>query len=65
MLGEDVDWLSDVALEMEPEDERLTVFGVNDMSATAFTHFEIESVKEFIELHRDNPWIIERYRKNG
>jgi hypothetical protein len=29
MLGEDEDWLSDVALELEPEDGRMTVYGVN------------------------------------
>lgn len=40
MLGEDVDWLSDVALEMEPEDGCLTVYDVgnNDEGVTiAFT----------------------------
>jgi len=37
MLGEDVDWLSDVALEMDPEDGCLTVYGVNDEQTTAFT----------------------------
>jgi hypothetical protein len=63
MLGEDVDWLSDVALEMEPEDGRLTVYDVNDEGTTAFTCFGIENLKEIIEIHKADPSIIERYRK--
>ena len=63
MLGEDVDWLSDVALEMEPEDGRLTVYDVNNEGTTAFTCFGIENLKEIIEIHKADPSIIERYRK--
>jgi hypothetical protein len=37
MLGEDEDWLSDVALEMDPEAGRLTIYGVNDEGTTGFT----------------------------
>ncbi len=65
MLGEDVDWLSDVALEMDPEDGRLTVYDVNAEGTTAFTDFGIESLKELIEIHKANPSIIEGYRKRG
>jgi hypothetical protein len=65
MLGEDVDWLSDVALEMDPEDGRLTVYDVNDEGTTAFTCFGIENLKELIEIHKANPSIIENYRKLG
>jgi hypothetical protein len=64
MLGEDVDWLSDVALEMEPEDGCLTVYDVNDEGTTAFTRVGIENLQELIEIHKANPWIIERYRKS-
>jgi hypothetical protein len=35
MLGENEDWLSAVALEMDPEDGCLTVYGVNDEGTTA------------------------------
>lgn len=63
MLGEDEDWLSDVALEMEPEDGCLTVYGVGDEGTTSFTSFGIENLKELIEIHKANPDIIERYRK--
>jgi len=52
MLGEDEDWLSDVALEMEPEDGRLTVYGPDDEGTTAFTSFGIENLKELIAIHR-------------
>jgi hypothetical protein len=63
MLGEDKDWLWDVALEMEPEDGCLTVYDVDDDGTTAFTSFGIENLKELIEIHKADPDIIERYRK--
>jgi hypothetical protein len=62
MLGEDEDWLSDVALEMDPEAGRLTVYGVNDEGTTGFTSFGIENLKELIEIHKADPIIINRYR---
>jgi hypothetical protein len=62
MLGEDEDWLSDVALGMEPEDGCLAVYDVNDQGITAFTLFGIKNLKELIEIHKACPWIIERYR---
>jgi hypothetical protein len=65
MLDEDVDWLSDVALEMDPEDGRLTVYDVDDEGTTAFTDFGIENLKELVEIHKANPSIIESYRKRG
>jgi hypothetical protein len=65
MVGEDVDWLLDVALEMDPEDGCLTVYDVNDEGTTAFTSFGIENLKELIEIHKANPSIIEGYRKLG
>jgi hypothetical protein len=65
MLGEDVDWLLDVALGMGPEDGCLTVYDANDQGTTAFTSFGIESLKEHIEIHKANPSIIEGNRKPG
>jgi hypothetical protein len=35
MLGEDEDWLSDVALEMDPEAGCLTIYGLNDEGTTS------------------------------
>jgi hypothetical protein len=65
MLGEDVDWLSDVALEMDPEDGCLTVYDLNDEGTIAFTSFGIENLKGLIEIHKANPTIVEGYRKLG
>jgi hypothetical protein len=64
MLGEDEDWLSGVALEMDPEDGRLTIYGVNDEGTTGFTSFGIENLKELIEIHKADPTIMQRYRGN-
>jgi hypothetical protein len=64
MLGEDEDWLSDVALEMDPEAGCLTVYGVNDEGTTGFTSFGIENLKELIEIHKADPTILKRYRGN-
>jgi hypothetical protein len=64
MLGEDEDWLSDVALEMDPEAGCLTIYGVNDESMTGFTDFGIENLKELIEIHKADPMIMKRYRGN-
>ena len=63
MLDEDIDWLLDVALEMDPEDGCLTVYGVDDEGTTAFTTFGIENLKQLIEIHKADPSIIEGYRK--
>jgi hypothetical protein len=63
MLDEGMDWLLDVALEMDPEDGCLTVYGVDGEGTTAFTTFGIENLKELIEIHKADPSIIEGYRK--
>lgn len=59
MLGEDEDWLWDVAGEMEPEDGCPTVYDVDDEGTTAFTTFGIEDLKELIGIHKADPDIIE------
>ena len=41
-LGEDVDWLFDVALEMELEDGVIWVQGPDDESVMAFTDFGVD-----------------------
>lgn len=64
MLGEDEDWLSDVALEMDPEAGRLTIYGVDDEGTTGFTSFGIENLKELIEMHKADPTILKRYPGN-
>ena len=48
MLGENEDWLSEIALGMEPEDGCLTVHGTDDLSTLAFTPFGIECLRELV-----------------
>ena len=52
-LGEHVDFLFDVALEMELEDGVIWVQGLGDQSVLAFTDFGVESLVELIKIHRD------------
>jgi hypothetical protein len=62
MLGEDEDWLSDVALEMDPEAGCVTIYGLNDEGTTGFTSFGIENLKELIEIHKADPSLMKLYR---
>jgi hypothetical protein len=48
MIGEDEDWLSDLAIDMDPEDGRLWVYGVGEDGVTAFTDFGIENLQQII-----------------
>ena len=52
-LGEDVDFLLDVALEMEPEDGVIWIYGLDDESVVAFTDFGVDSLLELIKIHRE------------
>jgi hypothetical protein len=51
-LGEDQDWLFDIASEMEPEDGLIWVYGLGDEQTMAFTDFGIESLINLIDIHR-------------
>lgn len=53
-LGEDDDWLRDVASEMEIEDGVIWVYGVGEDGILAFTDFGIESLIELIKMYIDN-----------
>lgn len=48
MLGENEDWLSDIAIDMDPEDGCLWVYGVGEDGVTAFTDFGIENLKQLV-----------------
>jgi hypothetical protein len=63
MLGEDEDWLWDVAEEMDTEDGQLWVVGVGEDGVMAFTDDGIDNLKELVEIHKDAPWIIGRRRE--
>jgi hypothetical protein len=52
-FGEDVDWLADIAINMEPEDGLIWVYDPNHPNGTmAFSEFGIESLCNLIEIHR-------------
>ena len=51
-LGEDEDWLWDVANGMDTEDGVIWVYGIGDDQVMAFTDFGIEMLLVSIEEHR-------------
>ncbi len=57
-LGEDEEWLSDLASEMEPEDGLIWVYGPGDEGVMAFSGDGIEELKELIALHRAHPDLL-------
>ena len=59
-LGERVDWLHDVADEMDTEDGVIWVYGDADYGVMAFTDFGIEILTDLIEMHKEDPTILER-----
>ncbi|MBG0808221.1 hypothetical protein IY145_02285 [Methylosinus sp. H3A] len=52
-LGESVDFLYDVANEMEPEDGEIWVYGAGDHEILAFTDFGVENLVELIKIHNE------------
>ena len=50
-LGEDEDWLRDVASGMEIEDGVIWVYGVGEDGVLAFTDSGIESLIELIKMY--------------
>ena len=52
-LGESVDWLHDVANEMDTEDGVICVYGLGDGGVMAFTDFGIENLVELINIHKE------------
>lgn len=61
LLGEDEDWLWNVATEMEPEHGLIWVYGPNDHGVMAFTDDGIAILKELIKIHKADPgWLTRR-----
>ena len=60
MLGEDEDWLCDVAMEMDQEDGLIWVYGPGDDGAMAFTDFGIETLRELVETYKAHPDLLKR-----
>ncbi len=52
MLGENEDWLCDVATEMDQEDGLIWVYGPGETSVMAFTDFGIESLTGLVEIYK-------------
>ena len=52
MLGEDEDRLHVIAIEMEPEDGLLHVYGLDD-GLMAFTDAGIENLRELLRIHQE------------
>ena len=63
-LGEDEDWLWDVANEMEIEDGVIWVYGVGEDGVLAFTDFGIESLIELIKMYKDDPTLLKRWDRS-
>jgi hypothetical protein len=63
MLGEDEEWLFDVAGDMDTEDGQLWVYGVGEHGVMAFTEDGIESLKDLIQIHKDDPSILAEQRR--
>jgi len=59
-LGEDEDWLSDVANEMDIEDGVIWVYGVGEDGVMAFTDFGIENLVDLIKMHKDRTLLKRR-----
>ena len=60
-LGEDEDWLSDVASEMEIEDGVIWVYGVGEDGVQAFTDFGIENLIELVRMYKESPGLLKRW----
>jgi hypothetical protein len=61
MLGEDEDWLWDVATEMDAEDGLIWVYGPgDDDSVMAFTDFGIDTLTGIIEIYKADPHLLKR-----
>lgn len=56
-LGEDEDWLRDVANEMEIVDGAIWVYGVGEDGVQAVTDFGIE----LIQIYKENPELLKRW----
>jgi len=52
-LGEDEDWLRDVANEMDAEDGLIWVYGAGEDGMMAFTDFGIETLIELVKMHKE------------
>ncbi len=59
-LGEDEDWLFEIAIDMEIEDGVIWVYDNSEDGEMAFTDFGIENLIDLIKIHNDDPTILAR-----
>ena len=59
-LGENVDWLHEIAEAMDTEDGVIWVYGDTDDGIMAFTDFGIETPTDLIQMHKQDPTLLER-----
>ncbi len=59
-LGEDEDWLFEIAIGMEVEDGATWVYDTSEDGEMAFTDFGIENLVDLIKMHKDDPTILAR-----
>jgi len=52
-LGEDQEWLAEIAFELEPEDGRVYIWGDGEDSEIGLTDFGIENLRDLIRECRD------------
>ena len=60
MLGEDEDWLGEVAGEMDQEDGLIWVYGPGDENVMAFTDFGVETLTGLIAIYKADPDLLKR-----
>jgi len=56
-LGEDEDWLFEIAIDMEIEDGVIWVYDSSEDGEMAFTDFGVENLIDLIKIHKDDPAI--------
>jgi hypothetical protein len=56
-------WLQEVSIEMDPEDGRLTVWGIGDEAITAFTDLGIENLAQIVKIYKADSDVMPRYPK--
>ena len=54
LLGEDEEWLSEISINMDPEEGSLWVIGVGEHGRQAFTEYGIECLKQIIIEERNS-----------
>ena len=60
-LGENEDWISKVANQMDVEDGVIWVYGVSEDGMMAFTDFGIANLVDLISIYKNDPTLLKRW----